>query len=98
MDKNWRNNPKLKGIDPNKLNILIDLLSQADTKKNDELIPFFLAATAKANSMGVSFSDNETDLILNVLKTNMTEEEIKRLDTVRRLARLISSNNSGQRR
>ena len=97
MNQDWKNNPQLNGIDPKKMNMLLELLTQAQGKKTEELIPFFLASTQKANSMGVSFDENETDLILNVLKANMSEEERQRVDTVRKLARQIASRNMNNR-
>lgn len=82
----WMRDPKLKGISPEKLNLLTALLSQANGKSQNELIPFFLAATQKANAQGVSFNENETDMILNVLKQNMSKEEQEKIDTIRRLS------------
>lgn len=41
---------------------------------------------------GINFTNSETDLILNVLKEGMTPEEIKRIDTVKRIMAMLEKN------
>lgn len=86
----WKSHPSLKGISKEKLNILTDILSQAEKKKSDELIPFFLKSAADANRNGIAFTDAETDLILSVLKTNMSQKDIQKIETIRRLSQMIA--------
>ncbi|NLZ81264.1 MAG: hypothetical protein GX913_05620 [Clostridiales bacterium] len=89
-EERWSDNPDIKKIDPQKLIILEEFLKQSETKSKDELIPFFIAASSKASSMGYAFSNDETELILNILKKDMTEKDKSRVDTIRRLATLMS--------
>jgi len=86
----WKSHPSLNGISKEKLNILTEILTQAEKKKPEELIPFFLKSSADANSKGISFSDAETDLILSVLKKNMSKKDIQKIDTIRRLSQVIA--------
>lgn len=92
-NNDWMKSPNLKGISQEKLSLLTTLLSQAQNKSQNELIPFFLAATQKANSQGISFNENETDLILNVLKQNMSKEEQSKIDTIRNLSNMVVNKN-----
>lgn len=89
-DNNWMNNPAFQNIDPQKLLLLSQILGQANTKSKEELLPFFLSASAKANSMGMSFSDSETDLIMSVLTEKMSPEEKNRVETMRKLAAILA--------
>lgn len=89
-DNNWMNHPAFQSIDPQKLLLLNQILGQAGSKSKDELLPFFLSASAKANSMGMSFSDAETDLIMSVLTEKMSPEEKQRVETMRRLAAMLA--------
>lgn len=89
-EERWSDNPEIKKIDPQKLAILEEFLKQSETKNKDELIPFFIAASSKASSMGYAFSNDETDLILNILKKDMTEVDKSRVDTLRRLAKMMA--------
>jgi len=89
-EQSWMNNPDLENIDPNKLELLMQIVEESRTKKSNELIPYFIAATANANSKGIAFNDNETELILSVLKERMSKEDLKKIDTIRKLSKMIS--------
>lgn len=81
----------LKGVSPEKVNLISNIIKQSETVSSENLIPFFLNAASTANQRGITFSDEETDLIINCLKTNMTPEQITKIDTVRKLANIISA-------
>lgn len=72
--------------------MLNEIIKQSETVSADNMIPFFMNAAANANAKGISFSDTETELIIRALKTNMTPEQINRLETVRHLAKMIQAN------
>lgn len=84
-------NPLLKDINPQKMQILGEILSQAGNKSTNELLPYFMAASQKASSMGVAFSNQETDLIIDLLTQNMSDAEKARVNSIRKLAMLVSS-------
>ena len=84
------NNPAFKDINPQKLLLLKQLLGQANSKSKEELIPFFIAASSKASSMGMSFNDDETDVIISVLTANMSEQDKSRVETIRKLSKMLS--------
>lgn len=86
----WKNHPGLNGIPREKLNMLTGILTQAETMKSDALIPFFLKSATEAGKKGISFSDSETDLILNVLKSRMSKQDIQKIDTIRKLSQMIA--------
>lgn len=91
MNNDWANNPMLSNIDPLKLKILNEFASQAEKKSQNELLPFFMASMKNANSKGISFDDNETELILNVLKQKMSSKDIKKMETIINLSKMITS-------
>lgn len=88
--QNWSENPKLKNIDPKKLNLIEMLTQQANSKKPEEILPFFLAVNAKANEMGISFNDDEAELILDALKSKMSPSDIKKIDMIRNFTKMMS--------
>ena len=90
MDNSWMNNPAFKDINPQKLLLLNQLLGQANSKSKEELIPFFIAASSKASSIGMSFNDDETDVIISVLTANMSEQDKSRVETIRKLSKMLS--------
>lgn len=86
----WMDDPVLDGISPEKLKILTQIVENADGKSARELLTYFIQSTNAAAKEGIYFNNDETELILNVLKQGMTEEEIKRIDTVRKLANMMA--------
>lgn len=89
----WTNHPKLKNIDEKKLKLIKLITEQAKKQNPDEMVSFFMAVNAKANSMGISFNDDETDLILEVFKTKMSPADIKKIDTIRNISKMLTSKN-----
>lgn len=76
------NNDSLKDISSEKLHFLLDFATKNRSKNPKEMIPLFLAATSSAKKNHVSFSNAETELILEIMKSNMTEEEKKKLELI----------------
>lgn len=91
----WMNHPNLQSVSPEKLIMLNELFNQSSTKKPEELIPFFLSATQKAESMGQGFTNSETDLILDVLKQNMAPQQQSKIETIRKLSQMIYQKKNG---
>ena len=73
----WMNDPVLSGISNEKLKILTDIVE--NTGEMD-------------TKQGASFTNEETDAILNVLKQKMTPKEQQRIEMVKRLTKLMSKN------
>lgn len=90
MNKNnWINDPSLKNIDASKLQMLLSMSEQGQGMQQKELLPFLMAAASKSQSTGNSFSSDETDLILNVLKQGRTSEEIAKIEKVCTLVKMM---------
>ena len=95
MNKNhsWQDDPKLKNIHPDKLQFLMQQMSEANGKDPQSLLPFLMGLSSSSGQGGMDFSDNETDLILQVLSQRMTPEERSRIDMIRNLSRMIARKN-----
>lgn len=76
-------NPAFASISPVKMVFLEQILTELQKQNKDTMIPFFLAVTARADQLGITFSDQETELLMGELEKNMSSEEKKRLQTVR---------------
>ena len=88
-DQSWLNNPKLKDIDPAKLQMLLSMADQTKGKKQNELLPFLLAAASQSKSKGMSFSTEEIATIIEVLKLGKSQEEIQNMERVRSMMKLL---------
>lgn len=88
------NNLDFTGISPEKIKLINKIIQESQTVSQDNLIPYFLNASATAKANGITFTDRETDIIINALKTNMTPAQANKIDTVRRLSKILASSNS----
>lgn len=85
MNENWKNHPKLKQIDPKKLEIMEFLIHQCRGKSLEMILPDLMAASSRLSEQGLSFTNAETSIILDALKEGMSSEEQQRIDTLRGL-------------
>ena len=88
----FENNPMLNNISPEKLQFLMNFASAQKPTNMNDMMPFLLSTmnTAKANN--VQFTDSETELLFNILKQNMSEEEAKKAD---KIMQIMKSRRSG---
>ena len=81
----WKEHHALKNMDNQKLKWLENLPEQTSVQKPENLLPFLLAVNSHAQKKGIRFTDEETDVILCVLKENMSPEEQNRVDSMRKM-------------
>lgn len=89
-NEDWMNDPVLSGISNEKLKILTDIVENTENMDAKQLLPYFIKASNEATKQGASFTDAETDAILNVLKARMTPKEQQRIETVKKLAKMMA--------
>ncbi|MCC8044714.1 MAG: hypothetical protein LIP12_04345 [Clostridiales bacterium] len=81
QENSWINNPALSGIDPAKLQTLLALARQAQGMSQSELMPFLMSAS-QSQSGEMSFDKDETDAIINALKSGRSPQEIRKIDRI----------------
>ena len=82
----WMNNPMLNQMEPMKVELMKTIASQSQGKNMNEMAPLLMAAVQKANSQGISFTPDEMDLIIEIMKNGKSPEEQKKIDNVVRVA------------
>lgn len=85
-----KNNPALKNISKEKLDLLLSYVTEAEKLKQNEVMPYFLSITKKAQAQGISFNDEETEVILSILKKKMSPADIKKIDMIKNLTQMIT--------
>ena len=88
-ETDWMNDPNLKNIDPEKLQMLMSMTEQTAGKKQNELLPFLMAAASQTKSKGMSFSSEETDAIIEVMKMGKSPEEVANIEKIRMMMKLM---------
>ena len=89
MDDDWRNNPKLAGMDKSKLDMLQNMAQQGMGKSPSDLLPFIMSAASQGRKSGLKFDNNEINAIIEVLKMGKSTEEAAKLDRVVSLMKMI---------
>ncbi|MDD6203297.1 MAG: hypothetical protein PUB13_10255 [Lachnospiraceae bacterium] len=83
----WMKNPKLKEIPTYKLEFLQKMFFESKSLQEKERLPFLLSLAAKSKSMNISFSEEETSLVISVLKEHASAEDVAKIDRFIRMAK-----------
>ncbi len=84
-DTSWTNNPKLKNVDPKKLTILLELMKEAEGKPMDKLLPLLMTTNKRLQEQNLTFTKDESDLMIEILTKNMTPKEKQQFEMVRKM-------------
>lgn len=74
------NREQLRNISPAKLRIILDLMEASKGKGSDAIMPLFMQTNLKMQQQGLQFTPEESKLILDMLKEDMTPEEVRKVD------------------
>ena len=88
----WMDDPILEGISNEKLEMLTKIIEGAKGMEPKLMLTYFIQQSNTAGKQGINFTNAETDLILNVLKEDMSPEEIKRIDMVKKIVSMVGKN------
>ncbi len=82
MQNEWMQDESLKNIGPYKLEFLQALVFESSNLKKEQLLPFLMAVAKRGQEKKVSFSDEEIDAIVNVLRKHASPEEVSKIEKV----------------
>ncbi len=82
MNTEWMNDPSLKEIDKSKLDFLQALVFESSNLKREQLIPFLMNIAKRGQANNISFSDEEIEAIIAVLKKHATPQEITKMEKI----------------
>lgn len=82
MQNDWMKDESLKDIDSYKLEFLQALVFESSSLKKEQLIPFLMNVAKRGQERKVSFSDNEINAIVAVLKKYATPDELAKMEKV----------------
>lgn len=85
-------NQNLGNISPEKINVLTDILEKSKNVTPDNMVPFLLNAASQVSAKGITFSDEETQLILNALRKNMNRSQLAQMEHILQLSKNIHRN------
>ena len=85
MTNEWMNDPSLAEIDRKKLEFLQALVFESRGLQKEQMLPFLMAVAKRGQADHITFSDEEIDAIVAVIKKESTEEEAAAIDKMMRL-------------
>lgn len=84
-DTSWTNNPKIRNIDPRKLTILLELVKEAEGKPMDKLVPLIMSTNKKLKEDNLTFTKDESDVMVEILTKNMSPKEKMQFELLRKM-------------
>lgn len=82
QNNDWMKDPSLSSIDAYKLEFLQALVFESTNLKKEQLMPFLMAIAKKGQDKKISFTDEEINAIVAVLKKHATPEEMSKMDKI----------------
>lgn len=79
-DAKWMSDDRIAHIDKNKISFLQKLVFEIDSLPQKEKLPFLMALAGRAKNEHISFSKEEINLIIEVIKDYSTPQEINKMD------------------
>lgn len=78
-------NPLLKNISAQKKELLSELAEQAGGTPIEKMLPVLVKTNARMKALGLSFTKEETALIMQVITKNITPEERKKFEVMQHM-------------
>lgn len=77
------NNPKLAGVDPLKLKIILEIERKSKNKSIEELLPEIMKVNQELKRRNMSFSKSETEILLDVIEESLSPAEKVRFNMLK---------------
>ena len=83
----WMQDERLKDIPKEKLDFLQSIFFESQNLSDKERLPFFLSLASKSRNKNISFSEEETSRIMEILKENSTPADIEKMNRFKAMAK-----------
>jgi hypothetical protein len=80
---NVDNYPSLKNMHPMKVKIMTDLIDATEGKPIAQALPALLAAKQQLGSLGLSFSAEETSLLMDAVSNHLSPENKGKVEAMK---------------
>lgn len=82
MQNDWMKDESLKNIDPYKLEFLQALVFESNNLKKEQMLPFLMAVMKRGQEKKVTFSDDEINAIVTVLRKHASPDELSKIEKI----------------
>lgn len=94
MNEDWKKDPRIQSMNPEKVEFLSRLTAEIQNTPKNQLLNKFLSLSLEASQNGISFSNQETDLMAGILMNYMNPADKGKLNLLRTLSRKLASRQS----
>lgn len=77
------NNPKLQGVDPMKLRIIMEIREQSKHKSMEELLPEIMKINQELNRRNMNFTKDETALLMDAIEESLSPGEKQKFNMIK---------------
>ncbi|MCI8887233.1 MAG: hypothetical protein HFG70_04025 [Hungatella sp.] len=91
MNDTWKQDPRLRSMNPEKIQFLADFAQELNQTPKDQTLAKFIALSSQAQSRGITFSDQETKLLTDILLHHLTPADKSRFDMLYTLSQKLAS-------
>lgn len=88
---NILNNEAFNNVDPQKLKMLVEMFNEMGSKTAEQKIQVLFAYGMKMKQMGLNFTPNESRIIMESLKENLTTAEKNKLDMMVKMMEMMNA-------
>ncbi|MCM1081937.1 MAG: hypothetical protein NC393_02145 [Clostridium sp.] len=82
-DGAFENNPKLRGIDPLKLKIILEIKNKSKNKSMEELLPEIMKINQELNHRNMNFTKQESELLLDAIEESLSPSERQKFNMLK---------------
>ncbi|MCI9361421.1 MAG: hypothetical protein HFG65_10785 [Hungatella sp.] len=94
MNEDWKKDPRIQSMNPEKVEFLSRLTAEIQNTPKNQLLNKFLSLSLEASQNGISFSNQETDLMTGILMNYMNPADKGKLNLLRTLSQKLASRQS----
>lgn len=93
MNDAWKQDPRLKSMNPEKIQLLSDFTEQLNKTPKDQMLTKFFTLSSEIANRNLSFTNQETSLLTEILISYLNPNSIDRgkLDMLRMLSQKLAS-------
>lgn len=79
----FESNPKLRGIDPLKLKIILEIKNKSKNKSMEELLPEIMKINQELNRRDMNFTKQESELLLDAIEESLSPSEKQKFNMIK---------------
>lgn len=89
MDANWMQDDELSNISKDKLMLINSFLTDTSRMSQKEMMMFIMNVMKKCKEQHITFSKEEMEQIMAVVKKHATPDEIAKIDKVMKMQHMM---------